>query len=124
MTVLTEGRHPGEFLISEANGALSRDKVTVVVPAATTLEAGTVLGKVSATGYYAPYDSTKSDGTEVAVAILYDNVTNEAVTPANIAAVVINQDAEVRADDLEFGTGVDEAGALVDLRAVGIKARD
>ena len=32
MTALVEGHHTGEFILSEANGSLSRETVTVVVP--------------------------------------------------------------------------------------------
>jgi hypothetical protein len=39
-TVLTEGRHAGEFLVSEANGTLSRELVTVKL--GQVLEAGEV----------------------------------------------------------------------------------
>ena len=35
------------------------------------LPAGQVLGIVTASGQYAPYDDAATDGTEVAVAILY-----------------------------------------------------
>ena len=125
MTVLTEGQHTGEFILSEANGALSRDAVTVDVPAATLLEPGTVLGQVSATGHYAPYDSANSDGTEAAVAVLYSTLDNaNGLATAEMAGVIVNALAEVREADLIFSEGVDEAGALVDLRAIGIKARD
>ena len=51
MTVLTEGQHTGEFLVTEANGSLSRETVTVL--SGQNLNAGHVLGKVavgSATG--------------------------------------------------------------------------
>lgn len=45
MVVLTEGRHAGEFIVSEANGMRSREQVTVL--ADEVLEAGHVLGKVT-----------------------------------------------------------------------------
>jgi len=43
MTVLTEARHAGEFIVSEANGWRSRE--SVIVAAGQDLEAGTILGK-------------------------------------------------------------------------------
>ncbi|MBK1719222.1 head decoration protein [Thiocystis violacea] len=44
MTTLTEGRHAGGFIVSEANGGRSRETVTLA--AAQDLEAGTVLGQI------------------------------------------------------------------------------
>ena len=44
MTVLTEGQHKAEFLVSEANGSLSREVIKVL--AGQVLQAGHVLGKV------------------------------------------------------------------------------
>jgi hypothetical protein len=44
MTTLTEGTHAGEFLVSEANGTLSRE-VGVVAAGAGVVTAGMVLGK-------------------------------------------------------------------------------
>jgi hypothetical protein len=45
MTIFTEGRHAGEFIVSEANGLLSREAVTVNV--GESLVAGQVLGKIT-----------------------------------------------------------------------------
>lgn len=44
MTVLTEGQHKAEFIVSEANGSLSREVIKVL--AGQVLQAGHVLGKV------------------------------------------------------------------------------
>jgi hypothetical protein len=44
MTVKTEGRHAGEFLVTEANGMISREQITIA--SGSDLEPGTVLGKV------------------------------------------------------------------------------
>lgn len=45
MTELTEGQHKAEFLVSEAEGTLSRETITLL--AGQSLQAGHVLGKVS-----------------------------------------------------------------------------
>jgi hypothetical protein len=124
MTALTEGRHAGEFLLSELPGSLSRDAVTVDVPAGEAYEAGTVLGQLSGTGHYVPYDDAASDGSETAAAILHGNLDNsDGVAPLAADGVVINFGAEVRDADLIWGNGVDETAGLAGLRAVGIKAR-
>jgi hypothetical protein len=122
-TELTEGKRPAEFLVSEAPNTQSRDTVTVTVPANTTLNAGTVLGVITATGKHAQYNDGNSNGTQTAAAILFAPLTNDTNAPVDMDGVVINRNAEVRDTDLEFVDSVDEDGALVDLRAVGIKAR-
>jgi hypothetical protein len=125
MATKTEGRYPGDFLKSEANGTLSRDNATVTVAAATKLTPGTVLGKITASGKYVPYDDSASDGREVAEAVLYGECDNESGgAPADFDAVVVNTNAEVRASALVWGEGVDDDGGLVDLAANNIKARD
>jgi hypothetical protein len=124
MTELNEGRYPGEFILSEMPGAISRDAVTVDVPAATTLAPGTVLGQIAATGHYAPYDEANSDGTETAAGVLYGECANDDETAAEMAGVILDFGAEVRNEDLVWGDGVDEAGGLTDLAALFIKARD
>lgn len=122
--MLSEGKRTAEFLVSEAPGTISRDNVTVTVPAATVLAPGSVLGKIAATGKYALYDEANSDGTETAAGVLYAELDNsEGVAPVDMDAVVINWSAEVRLDDLEFEDGVDEDGAVADLAALGVKAR-
>lgn len=122
---LTEGRHAAEFILSEANGKRSRDTVTVTVAAATTLKAGQVLGKITASGKYVPYANAAADGSEVAAGILYAPITNAAGAPADISAAILNADAEVRAADLEWNgqDGASQTAGLADLLARGIKAR-
>lgn len=122
MAVQNEGKYSGEFLLAEMPGTISRDKVTVLVPADTTLNPGTVLGQVSATGKYVPFDDAASDGRETAAGILNEKLVNEGVA-ADATATIINWGAEVRADDLEWEVGVDEDAGLADLAALGIKAR-
>ena len=46
MTVFNEGKHTGEFLLSEGNGSISRETVTIS-SAAAALVPGTVLGKIT-----------------------------------------------------------------------------
>ncbi len=123
MPTLTEGRRAGDFILSEQNGRLSRDTVTVDVPAES-LSPGYVLGIVSATGHYAPYDNSASDGTEEAAGVLYAELVNAGPAPASMTGVVINFGAEVRKDGLTWLSDDDEAEGLVDLAAVAIKARD
>lgn len=60
----------GDFVITEANGTMSREQVLLLRGAK--IEAGTVLGKITASGLYAPLDLAAADGSEDAVAVLRD----------------------------------------------------
>ena len=125
MSVKTEGKHTGEFLVSEAPGTRSRDKVTVTVPANTTLQPGYVLGQLSAGGKYVPYDNAETDGREDAAGILYDELVNDTDAGVDHVATIINCDAEVRKADLVWlDEQNDETAGLADLLALGIKARE
>ena len=73
MTVLTETIHQGEWLVSEGNGKISRDEVTVTVSGATKWLSGTVLGKITASGKYIKYDNGASDGSQAAAGILWND---------------------------------------------------
>ncbi|MCP4635624.1 MAG: head decoration protein, partial [Methyloversatilis sp.] len=48
MTVLTEGRHPAEYILSEANGYRSREVGTLLT--GNKLVSGTVLGRITVGG--------------------------------------------------------------------------
>jgi hypothetical protein len=125
MSVKTEGKHTGQFLISEAAGTRSRDEVTVTVPANTTYGAGYVLGKLSATGKHVPYDNAGSDGSESAAAILYEEAVNDTDASVDLKKTVINCDAEVHKDDLQWDDeDNDSTAGITDLLALGIKVRE
>ena len=109
-----EGKRAGEFLLSEGNGAISREQVTLIT--GQNLVAGTVLGKITASSKYTAYADGAVDGSEVAAAILYDNV-DAGLTDMN--AVVIARDAEVSSAML---TGSD-ANGVADLASIGIIIR-
>lgn len=64
-----ESMHAGEFLLSEGAGNISREAINVTAGPA--LEPGQILGLVTASSEFAPYQPTAEDGTENAVAILY-----------------------------------------------------
>lgn len=121
-TVFTEQEWPAEFLISEANGTLSRENVTLA-PQTSGLKAGTVLGKITASGKYTEYDNAASDGSEVASAILLAE-TVESTVDQQVA--VIDIQAEVQTSLLVWKTGLsagDKTAGLADLLTRFIKAR-
>lgn len=69
MNIRQETIHAGEFLLSEANGQISREAINVAAGAA--LAPGQVLGLITASGEFAPYDPAAEDGTENAACILF-----------------------------------------------------
>ena len=121
MAVKTEGKHDGEFLISEAAGDRSRKNVTIV--SGQNLGAGTVVGKVTDGGKYSAYDDDNSDGTETAAGILLCAVD---ATDGDKAGVVIDRDAEVKDDLLVFAStndSTDITNGKADLESLGIRIR-
>lgn len=109
----TEKNHAGEFLLSEGNGKISREVITVA--AEMDLEAGTVLG-FNGTNHE-DYDNAAADGTETAVGILYAGVNT--VGGSATKAVMIKRFAEVNEHSL---VGFD-AAARTDLEANHIYVR-
>lgn len=121
MTVLTEGRYTGEFLVSEASGARSRDEITVVA-GSNQLGPGRILGKLTASGKYAPYNPEGSDGSQTVAGILYAAVD----ASGDVQAVAITRDAEVNAAELDWGAlnAGQIAAGRAGLVALGIVPRD
>lgn len=94
MTNLVEGNHIGEFLLSEADGTLSRDKITIVANAPS-FDSGQLLGKITASGKYAAYSSGASDGTQTVAAILYwPTVTSTSDQPASAITRLAEVDSQ------------------------------
>ncbi len=120
--MITETARTGEFILSEANGARSRENITLASGAGQ-LQPGTVLGIVAASGEYVPIDPAATDGRETAAGILYDHAD---ATSAAVAAAAMVRDAEIKADLLIWPDGITDAqkaAALSQLAATGIVAR-
>ena len=98
MTVLVETRHPGEFILSEANGQRSRETITIASGAGV-IAAGTVLGKVTASGKYVASAVGASDGSEVPAAI---NIHGADASSADATVSAIVRDAEVNGKCLTY----------------------
>lgn len=121
--MLTEKHHAGGFLITEADGHYSRDNVTLDAGVGVALEPGTVLGKITATGKYTPYDNSAGDGSQAAAAILYGAAPN---TGADQTVCVIVRVAEVNGKELVWLDGsppIDVTAGTADLKAIGIIVR-
>jgi hypothetical protein len=125
MSTKTEGRHTGEFLVSEAAGTRARAAVIVTVPASTVRPPGLVLGRITATGKYVAYNDAAVDGSQTAVAVLYDEARNDTGAPIDVDVAAIVRDAEVRTADLDWNAQAAPAitAGLADLATVGIIAR-
>ena len=121
MTILTEGRHPGGFLVWEAFRDYTRETITV---ASGTLEPGTVLVKITASGKYAGHDPAATDGTETAVAVLWGKADASGGDAPAVALVrgpaIVNRYDLVFAADL---TDPEVAAAHAGLLAAGILVR-
>ena len=103
------------FVLHEETSRYSRD--VAVVPANTpALAAGTVLGKVTASGKLKPYSNVATDGSEAAVGILLYNTPRQT---EDQKVTVLTRHAEVNGNQL---VGVD-AAAIADLKQVGILVR-
>ena len=60
---------PGNFVLREEEG-IARD-VVVLKATESKIPAGTLLGRITATGKYAPYNPDANDGTQTPTCILY-----------------------------------------------------
>lgn len=121
MTTLTETRHTGGFLVWEAFRDYCREVVTITTG---TLEPGTVLGKITASGKYAAHDPEAVDGTETAAAVLWGKADASGGDVAVVA--VIRGPAIVNRHDLVFAGTPSEAeidAAHAALAAAGILVR-
>lgn len=119
-TTLTEGRHTGEFILSEANGERSRENITIV--SGQNLGAGAVLGKITSGGKYTAIDQAASDGSQTAAAVLIGAVD---ATSADAAGAAIVRDAEVIGGNLDWGgqSPTEVTTGVTELAAVGIIVR-
>lgn len=112
----------GHYLISEANGYRSRD-VGIIKSGSGVLLAGAVLGQVTATKKYAPYNPAANDGTQTACAILFEGCD---ATSADSERVLTRRDAEVVSALLVYSAGMSDANkaaALSSLETRGIVGR-
>ena len=112
MATKTEGNHSAEFLLYSEE-TLSLDKGILIT--GQNLAAGTVLGKITASGKYTLHNNAASDGSEVAVAILYDD-TN--ATSADTPCTVVSRIAEVADAKLIFKSGISGANRTAAIAAL------
>lgn len=102
-----------------------RETGVVNVASETALTVGSVLGKVTATGKYIPSDPAAVDGSEVAAAVVLENITVPATTDTDVTLLVRGA-AIVTAKGLVFDVAHDAtqtATAHSELEALGILVR-
>ncbi|NIZ11080.1 head decoration protein [Pseudooceanicola sp. HF7] len=114
------------FLLVPAAGNRSFNQV-VIAAGAGKLEAGTVLGRITASDKFTAAPAGEvvgKEGAEVATAILGYGVN---ATDADVDAVVVDRDATVKLPMLSFDASVDDEtktdAKIAQLEAVGIRAR-
>ena len=122
--VLSEDRFvgAGHYIVSEANLSRSREQ-GIVAAGAGILKAGAVMGRVTATKAYVPFNPEGADGSETAVAVLYEGC--DATTEAVRRTFSVRQ-CEVHADVLHFADGVtdpEKTEAMASLAEAGIIGR-
>ena len=91
--------HAGEFLLSEGAGQISREVINVAAGAA--LMPGQVLGLVTATGFFVPYDPEAENGSEHAACILFGPLGESDVTRRARAVVRLAEVSEAHLTGLD-----------------------
>lgn len=105
MTVFTEPRWAGEFILSEENdGAGSRETITVVAGAGV-IAPGSVLGKITASGKYQLSPDTGADGSQVASVIAINGCD---ATTADKQIVALVRFAQVNGNGLTYHSTVSD----------------
>jgi hypothetical protein len=123
MTMLTEGKHAGGFIVWEVLRDYTRDTVTIASGAGR-LEPGTVLGKITTGGKFTTLAPAATNGTQNAAGILWDAV--DASTADAAAVVVLRGPAIVNRHDITWPDGATEAqitAATTALATIGIILR-
>lgn len=121
MPILKDSPGAGHFILSEANGYRSRQRV--VVGLAQTLLAGQVLGKLTTGGDYVKLAPAASDGSQTAAGIAFDDYVT---TTEKVDGVSFERDGEVTLDKLVWPAGITDiqkAAAIAALAAKGVLAR-
>ena len=120
--VKTEPMRPGEYLVSEV-ATQSRDVAVVATGGSAVYVAGTVMGKITASGKLTILAPAASDGSQNAAAILFGPVD---ATSADVSATITSRLAEVNGLCLTWPSGIttnQQNAAIAQLVALGIIVR-
>jgi len=110
------------WIVSEANGYQSRSQ-GVVASGSGILKSGTVMGQLTANAKYVPYAPGASDGSQNAVAFLYEDTD---ATSADVSRTFLDRNMEYHRAEIVFA-GTPTTGqkntAYAALEARGMKGR-
>ena len=123
MTMLTEGKHAGGFLVWEVLRDYTRETVTIASGAGK-LEPGTVLGKITTGGKYTTLAPAATNGSQNAAGILWDKVDASAADAPGV--VMLRGPAIVNRHEIIWPDGATEAqitAATSALATIGIILR-
>jgi hypothetical protein len=120
MATLTEGKYPGEFIATEANGKRSRDNGILI--SGQNLGTGRVLGLITASGKWTDLAPGASDGSQVAAGVLFKACN---ATSADATCVVMTRSCELNRAEMDFGAlnGGQQTTAIAQLALQGIIVR-
>ena len=120
-TILTEQTRTGAYIEYEESPQLSREAITIA--ASGPLTVGTVLGRITTSGKYVALNTSASDGSQTAAAILWAAID---ATGADVKAVANVRDTIARQYLPVFPAGIsgpDLAQAIAALGAARIICR-
>ena len=123
MPSVSQPKNVGDLLKYEAPNLYSRDQDTVA--AAQNLPLGTVVGRETATAKLKAIDPSATDGTEIAVGVLGNDI--DATLIDREDAILIARHAIVARSVLVWPTGItaaQKAAAVAQLEVRGILVRD
>ena len=123
MPAVSQPRNLGDLLKYEAPNLYSREQATVA--AAQSLSLGTVVGRDTATAKLKALDPIATDGTEVAVGVLANDVDASLIDRED--AILIARHAIVARNALVWpagATAAQKAAAIAQLEARGVLVRD
>jgi len=126
MTILTEGTRGYAFLVSESNGARSRQEVTLTIPATSTIVPGTIVGAITASGKFVTQLAVATNGSQTPAGLLLVPQTNTTGSAIDVTATVVRRDAEVVKTEITYDPAANGAAILaadVALAALGIIVR-
>jgi hypothetical protein len=104
MTTLTEGKYFADLIKEEPFRQISRQLGTISSAAAGVVSKFTVLGQVTASGKYLPYNPAAGDGTQTAAAILLQDADATLADVPNV--VLLTGLAVISTAFLVWGAGV------------------
>lgn len=120
MATKTEPKVLGDGIKWEEDGDYSRRKVTIA--SGNTVALLEVVGKITASGKFAPFNQDAVDGTEAAAGI---SILAVDASAADAKGVIIEREALVAMENLVWPADIiagEKEAAIAELEALGIKA--